>query len=86
MKFSSGENMSEASAAQLGRLKIFLGAAPGVGKTYQMLRAAQSRRHNGVDVVVGLIETHGREDTERLLHGLEVIPRKPIEYKDHVLG
>jgi nucleotide-binding universal stress UspA family protein len=50
------------------------------------LRAAQSRRHNGVDVVVGLIETHGREDTERLLHGLEVIPRKPIKYKDHVLG
>ena len=82
----SGDNRRKSGETQRGRLKIFLGAAPGVGKTYRMLRAAQSRRHNGVDVVVGLIETHGREDTERLHHGLEVIPRKPIEYKDHVLG
>jgi nucleotide-binding universal stress UspA family protein len=82
---ADGEKRREADVAQRGRLKIFLGAAPGVGKTFKMLRAAQSGRHNGVDVVVGLIETHGREDTERLLHGLEVIPRKPIEYKDHVL-
>jgi len=79
------EKLRESDAALRGRLKIFLGAAPGVGKTFEMLRAAQSRRHNGVEVVVGLIETHGREDTERLLHGLEVIPRKPIDYKGHVL-
>jgi K+-sensing histidine kinase KdpD len=73
-------------AAELrhGRLKIFLGAAPGVGKTYQMLKAAQSRRDDGVDVVIGLIETHGRRETEEQLRGLEVIPRKSIEYKEHM--
>ena len=49
-----------------------------------MLRAAQSRRQNGVDVVIGLIETHGRQDTEEQLRGFEVIPRKRIEYKGHV--
>jgi K+-sensing histidine kinase KdpD len=69
-----------------GRLKIFLGAAPGVGKSYKMLKAAQARRHDGVDVVIGLIETHGRQDTEEQLHGLEVIPRKPIKYKGHMFG
>jgi tripartite-type tricarboxylate transporter receptor subunit TctC len=84
MKSSGGEIMRKVGEARRGRLKIFLGAAPGVGKTYDMLRAAQSRRHNGVDVVVGLIETHGRQDTEEQLRGLEVIPRKRIEYKGHV--
>ncbi len=82
---SSGDEKGWANEGQRGRLKIFLGAAPGVGKTYQMLRAAQSKRHDGVDVVVGLIETHGRQDTEEQLHGLEVVPRKRIEYKEHVL-
>src|SRR3546814_2259229 len=53
-----------------GRLKIFLGAYPGVGKTYAMLEAAQARRLEGVDVVVGVVETHGRAETKRLLHGL----------------
>jgi two-component system sensor histidine kinase KdpD len=77
--------MRKASEAQRGRLKIFLGAAPGVGKTYRMLKSAQSRRHDGVDVVIGLIETHGRRDTEEQLHGLQIIPRKPIEYKGHML-
>jgi nucleotide-binding universal stress UspA family protein len=85
MKSTGGENMRKAGEAQLGRLKIFLGAAPGVGKTYEMLRAAQFRRHDGVDVVIGLIETHGRQDTEEQLRGLEVIPRKRIEYKGHVV-
>jgi two-component system sensor histidine kinase KdpD len=80
----SGDKRREAGEAQRGRLKIFLGAAPGVGKTYQMLRAAQSRRRGGVDVVIGLIETHGRNETEEQLRGFEVIPRKRIEYKDHV--
>jgi two-component system sensor histidine kinase KdpD len=69
-----------------GRLKIFLGAAPGVGKTYQMLLAAQARRREGVDVVVGVVEAHGRRETEVLLEGLEVIPRQQIEYKGHLLA
>ena len=54
-----------------GRLKIFLGAAPGVGKTYAMLEAAQAKRQDGVDVVVGVVETHGRPETQALLDGLE---------------
>src|ERR1700744_2405526 len=65
----------------LGRLKIFVGAAPGVGKTYEMLQSAHARLKAGIDVVVGLVETHGRAETEALLHGLEVIPRKRIEYR-----
>src|SRR6185295_17805288 len=68
-----------------GRLKIFVGAAPGVGKTYEMLQSAHARRKAGVDVVVGVVETHGRAETEALLHGLEVIPRKKLEYKDQAL-
>src|SRR5450756_1404967 len=83
---SSGDESLKAGEAQRGRLKIFLGAAPGVGKTYQMLRAAQSERRSGVDVVIGLIETHGRQETEEQLRGLEVIPRNQIEYKGHVVG
>ena len=63
-----------------GRLKIFLGAAPGVGKTYAMLTAARAAKAEGRDVVVGLVETHGRRETEALLAGLEVLPRKPIVY------
>ena len=78
--------MCKAAETRHGRLKIFLGAAPGVGKTYQMLKAAQSRRQDGVDVVIGLIETHARKDTEEQLHGLEVSPRKSIEYKGHMFG
>ena len=68
-----------------GRLKIFLGAAPGVGKTYEMLLSAQAKRREGVDVVVGLVETHGRRDTEAVVAGLEVIPRRPIDYQGHRL-
>ena len=69
----------------LGRLKIFVGAAPGVGKTYEMLQSAHARLKAGVDVVVGLVETHGRAETEALLRGLEVVPRKRIEYKDQIV-
>src|SRR5438270_13356026 len=69
-----------------GRLKIFLGAAPGVGKTYEMLLSAQAKRRDGVDVVVGVVETHGRRETEALLEGLEVIPRQQVEYKGHLLA
>src|SRR6266478_6049718 len=71
---------------QAGRLKIFVGAAPGVGKTYEMLQSAHARLKAGVDVVVGVVETHGRAETEALLQGLEVLPRKRLEYKDQILG
>src|ERR1700675_4697026 len=68
-----------------GKLKIFVGAAPGVGKTYEMLQSAHARLKAGADVVVGVVETHGRVETEALLRGLEVLPRKRLEYKDQVL-
>src|SRR5579864_8484067 len=76
-----------AQAAQEGRgkLKIFLGAAPGVGKTYEMLQAAQARKREGTDVAVAVVETHGRRETEMLLAGLEVIPRRRVEYKGRTL-
>src|SRR5262245_27234711 len=64
-----------------GRLKIFVGAAPGVGKTYEMLQQARARKQDGYDVVVGIVETHGRKETQALLDGLEILPRKHLEYK-----
>ena len=68
-----------------GRLKIFLGYAAGVGKTYAMLDAARQRRLEGGDVVVAYVETHGRPETEALLEGLEIIPRRRVEYRGIVL-
>lgn len=68
-----------------GRLKIFLGAAPGVGKTYAMLAAAQAEKAGGRDVVAGLIETHGRRETERQLEGFDVLPRLPIVYRNQIM-
>src|SRR6202521_2413832 len=68
-----------------GRLKIFVGAAPGVGKTYEMLQTARAKKRDGSDVVVGVVETHGRKETVELLEGLEIVPRRRIEYKGHVL-
>src|ERR1700738_2443468 len=70
---------------QAGRLQIFVGAAPGVGKTYEMLQNARAKRKAGADVVVGVVETHGRAETEALLQGLEVLPRKRLEYRDQIL-
>lgn len=64
-----------------GRLKIFVGAAPGVGKTYEMLQSAHAKRKAGIDVVVGVVETHGRAETEALLSGLEVIPRRRFDHR-----
>src|SRR5690242_9462139 len=64
-----------------GRLKIFFGASPGVGKTYAMLEEARAKRRDGVDVVVGVVETHGRPETSALLEGLEVMPRRLLEYR-----
>ncbi|HYB54859.1 MAG TPA: sensor histidine kinase KdpD [Alphaproteobacteria bacterium] len=77
--------LAAAAQERRGKLKIFLGAAPGVGKTYEMLLAAAQRRREGVDVVVGVVETHGRIETERLLRGLEIVPRRRVEYRGHVL-
>ncbi|MFI1914130.1 ATP-binding protein [Nocardia sp. NPDC020380] len=65
-----------------GRLRIYLGAAPGVGKTYKALEEAQRRASRGTDVVLGLVETHGRKHTAALLDGLELIPRISVRYKD----
>ena len=68
-----------------GRLKVFLGMAPGVGKTYEMLRAARRRKAEGGDVVVGVVETHGRRETQALLRGLDVMARAPIDYRGRTL-
>ena len=68
-----------------GRLKIFLGMCAGVGKTYAMLRAAQQRQVDGVDVVVAVAETHGRLETEFLLGGLTQVPRREVKYRDVAL-
>ncbi len=73
-------------ALRRGRLKIFLGAAPGVGKTYAMLEEAKARRRAGIDVVAALIETHGRADTAALLADIELLPRKSIAYRCQQLG
>jgi two-component system, OmpR family, sensor histidine kinase KdpD len=70
---------------RVGKLRIFVGAAPGVGKTYEMLQQAQARRKDGYDVVIGVVETHGRRETEALVAGLDMIPRKRIDYKGQSL-
>src|SRR5215831_15169756 len=77
--------LEAAQAERRGKLKIFLGAAPGVGKTYEMLQQAGARRHEGVDAVIGVVETHGRIETEQLVRGFEVIPRRRIEYRGRTL-
>ncbi len=67
-----------------GRLTIFLGAAPGVGKTYTMLSRARELKKQNIDVVVGLVETHGRSETAALIDGLELMPRSRLQYRDRV--
>lgn len=64
-----------------GKLKIYLGAAPGVGKTHQMLQDAHEKRRQDLDVVIGIVESHGRQDIERLLKGLDSLPRKTVHYR-----
>ena len=71
----------ESRKEQRGRLKIFFGASPGVGKTFAMLEAARLQRRAGVDVVVGVVETHGRQETEALLNGLEILPRRSVAHR-----
>ena len=78
--------LREAGQAGRGRLKIFLGAAPGVGKTYEMLVQARRRKLDGVDAVIGVVETHGRVETDLLTKGLETVPKKRTPYKGRVLA
>lgn len=72
-------------ASQQGRLRIFFGMCPGAGKTYAMLQAARQRKAEGVDIVVGVVETHGRPETAALLEGLEILPRARMNYRGTVL-
>jgi two-component system sensor histidine kinase KdpD len=78
--------LAAARRETVGRLKVFLGAAPGVGKTFAMLQGARRLKEEGVDIVVGLVETHGRAETGALLEGLEVLPRRMVEYRGRTIG
>ena len=71
--------------AKRGRLKVYIGSAAGVGKTYQMLEEAHALQKRGVDVVLGFIEPHDRLDTAALIEGLEVVPRQRVEYRGVVV-
>src|SRR5512144_2133176 len=75
----------EEARAQRGKLKIFFGASAGVGKTYAMLSSARALSVQGVDVVIGIVETHGRSETQALLAGLERLPMKEVGYRGRVL-
>ncbi|HYV57969.1 MAG TPA: DUF4118 domain-containing protein [Candidatus Nitrosopolaris sp.] len=77
--------LAQAAREERRRLKVFVGAAPGVGKTYAMLQAAREQQRQGADVVVGVVETHGRPETRALLDGLEVIPKRRLEYRGQPL-
>ncbi len=77
--------LEQAAREGRGRLKIFLGAAPGVGKTYEMLMSGRARKADGIDVVIGVVETHGRKETEALVEGFEIVPRRQIEYRGQSL-
>ncbi len=77
--------LKEAEKESRGQLKIFLGAAPGVGKTYEMLAAGRARMREGVDVVIGEVETHGRRETQAMVEGFEAIPRRTVSYRGRTL-
>lgn len=81
MILSKEEEKIEESSGR-GKLKIFLGLAAGVGKTYRMLTRAHAAKDQGIDLIVGVLETHGRAETKQLLEGLEVVPRKIVDYQD----
>src|SRR5882762_9584550 len=74
------------TAALRGKLKIFFGMSPGVGKTYAMLQAARQKQQQGTEVVIGIVETHGRKETETLLEGLPIMPRVQLEYRGTTLN
>ena len=78
--------LRQAAQEGRGRLKVFLGAAPGVGKTWEMLSDGRRLKESGVDVVVGVVETHGRRETEALLEGHEIVPRRQVDHAGHSLG
>ncbi|MCM2590092.1 KdpD-like non-kinase potassium sensor [Rossellomorea marisflavi] len=78
------EILEEIHRSTLGRLKLYVGAAPGVGKTFKMLQDAAQWRQDGRDVVIGLIETHGRKETADVIGGLEQVPLKQVQYKGKV--
>ena len=75
----------EETAATRGKLKIFFGMSPGVGKTYAMLQAARQKQAEGCEVVVGIVETHGRKETEALVEGMPIMPRTQVEYRGTTL-
>jgi len=77
--------LAKLQTAQGARLRIYIGAAPGVGKTYSMIEDAHAFRREGVDVVVGFVETHGRAETEARLADLEIVPRRRVDYRGVVL-
>lgn len=78
--------LRQAAQEDRGRLKVFLGAAPGVGKTYEMLTEAAARQRAGADVIIGVVETHGRPETEALIKGLPLMPRRYTDYEGRTLG
>ena len=82
---SPGALLERAEREGRGRLKIFLGAAPGVGKTYEMLMSGRARKADGLDVVIGVVETHGRKETQALVEGFEIIPRRKTDYRGQSL-
>src|SRR5438046_5329691 len=75
----------EETESTRGKLKIFFGMSPGVGKTYAMLQAARQKQAEGCEVVVGIVETHGRKETEALLEGMPIMPRTQVEYRGTML-
>ena len=77
--------LSLAKREQRGRLTVFLGAAPGVGKTFAMLSRARRLKTEGFDIAIGLVETHGRAETAELLAGLEILPRRMIDYRGKLI-
>ncbi|TJW10157.1 MAG: sensor histidine kinase KdpD [Mesorhizobium sp.] len=77
--------LEHAEREERGRLRIFLGAAPGVGKTYEMLMSGRARLADGMDVVIGVVETHGRQETQALVEYYELIPRRKVDYKGRIL-
>ncbi len=77
--------LERAQREQRGKLKVFLGAAPGVGKTYEMLSSARRKRRDGSDVVIGIVETHGRRETLALVEGLPLVPRQRVPYEGREL-
>ena len=78
---SADEFLSLIKKSRLGKLKIYIGMSAGVGKTYRMLQEAHSLLKNGIDVKIGFVETHNREETNELISGLPLVPKRRLFYK-----